>query len=158
MSFWQLYYHLVWATKKRDALITKAHEERLYQYLRSKASKLECITYAIGGTEDHIHLILSIPPKLSISQVVRQLKGSSSHELNQNISSSENRFGWQTEYGAFSLGKKQLHRAVEYVERQKEHHAAGSVISVLEQTNAEPSAGMCGATPRRVENPALIES
>ncbi|MFG6104500.1 IS200/IS605 family transposase [Leptothoe sp. EHU-05/26/07-4] len=136
MSLWQLYYHLVWATKNREPLITEAHEQLLYPDIRSRADRLGCISYAIGGTEDHIHLILSIPPNLAITEVVKQLKGGSSYTLNQRVPIAD-KFRWQKEYGVFSLGRKQLDRAVKYVRHQKEHHKVGSVIDVLEQTKGK---------------------
>ena len=135
MPHWQLFYHLVWATKNREPLITAVREEFLYQDIRNRASRLRCIPYAIGGTEDHLHIILSIPPTLSISDVVKHLKGGSSRTLNQQMPISSDKFKWQTEYGVFSLGRKQLDKAVQYVQNQKEHHAVGSVINVLEQIN-----------------------
>lgn len=136
MPYWQLFYHLVWATKNREPLITAARETLLYGDICSRANRLGCIPYAVGGTEDHIHVILSIPPSLSISDVVKQLKGGSSRMLNQQVPISPDRFKWQTEYSVFSLGRKQLDNAIRYVQHQKEHHAVGSVNKVLEQIHA----------------------
>jgi putative transposase len=65
MPLWRLFYQLVWATQERKPLITPAHEQILYLYIKGKADFLECQLHAIGGIEDHIHLIVSIPPKLS---------------------------------------------------------------------------------------------
>ena len=62
MSLWRLYYHLVWATKERQPLINPETEAALYPYIISKADTLRCIVHAIGGVEDHIHLVVSIPP------------------------------------------------------------------------------------------------
>ncbi|MEM7062099.1 MAG: IS200/IS605 family transposase [Cyanobacteria bacterium P01_B01_bin.77] len=134
MPYWQLFYHLVWATKNREPLITTVREDLLYRDIRSRANRLGCIPYAIGGTENHIHVILTIPPSLSISDVVKQLKGGSSRMLNQQNSVSPDKFKWQTEYSVFSLGRKQLDKAIRYVQHQKEHHAVGSIIKALELT------------------------
>ncbi len=133
MSLWQLYYHFVWSTKNRESLITETHEQLLYPDIRSRADRLGCIPHAVNGTENHIHLILSIPPHRSVSEVVKQLKGGSSYTLNQRLPTM-NKFYWQKEYGVFSLGRRQLDSAIRYVEKQKEHHATGSVIEMLEQT------------------------
>jgi putative transposase len=133
MAFWRLYYHLVWATKGRAPMITPEKEAKLYPYIIGKADTLNCIIHACDGIEDHIHLVISIPPHLSISELVKLLKGSSSHHLNQIFSNNPDKFGWQEGYGVFSLGQKQLGQAVAYVINQKIHHQQGSINSYLEQ-------------------------
>ena len=91
MALWRLYYHLVWATKERQSLITKELEPRLYGYIISKAGELDTIIHAINGIENHVHLVASIPPKISISDFVKKIKGSSSHYLNH-LDAVEDRF------------------------------------------------------------------
>ena len=68
MALWRLYYHLVWGTKNRQHLIDNQCEAKLYPYIVSKADSLNCIIHAINGTENHIHLVVSIPPKIAIRQ------------------------------------------------------------------------------------------
>lgn len=131
MAYWRLYYHLVWATKERLPLITAEREARLYPYIVAKADSLGCIIHAIGGIEDHIHVVVSIPPKLAIADFVKNIKGSSAHYLNQHLPAAE-KFAWQEGYGVFSLGSKQLQRAVAYVNNQKIHHLQGTAIASLE--------------------------
>ncbi|MFM8005102.1 MAG: IS200/IS605 family transposase, partial [Dolichospermum sp.] len=72
MALWRLYYHLVWATKERQPLITSEREGKLYGYIISKADELDTIIHAIDGIENHIHLVASIPPKISISDFVQK--------------------------------------------------------------------------------------
>jgi len=132
MALWRLYYHLVWATKERQPLIDSDREAKLYHYLMGKADYLGCIVHACGGIEDHIHLVVSIPPKLSIAEFVKTLKGSSAHHLNNPLSPDANKFGWQEGYGVFSLGSKQLEQAVNYANNQKIHHSQGTAIASLE--------------------------
>jgi len=131
MAYWRLYYHLVWATKERLPLITSEREAKLYPYIIAKADSLSCIIHAIGGIENHIHVVVSIPPKLAIADFIKNIKGSSAHFLNQH-SSSTNKFVWQEGYGVFSLGSKQLHQAVDYAKNQKIHHLQGTAIASLE--------------------------
>jgi putative transposase len=123
MPFWRLCYHLVWATGNREPLLTPEIEARLYPFLVAKAGEVGAYVYAIGGACDHIHVIAAIPPHRSVADVVKRLKGSSSHYLNQ-TGSIEGGFAWQHGYGALSLGQRQRPLAQEYVARQKEHHAA----------------------------------
>jgi REP element-mobilizing transposase RayT len=142
MALWRLYYHLVWATKEREPLINSDREVKLYPYIIAKADDLGCIVHAIGGVEDHIHLVVSIPPTLAIADFVKRIKGSSAHFLNQAFSASLNKFGWQEGYGVFSLGGKQLEQAVDYVKNQKAHHSNGTAIASLEQvTHQDDSPG-----------------
>ncbi|MBE9127013.1 IS200/IS605 family transposase [Coleofasciculus sp. LEGE 07081] len=140
MAFWRLYYHLVWATKERQPLITPAREPRLYSYIIGKADSLGCIIHSIGGVEDHLHLVTSIPPTLSIADFVKNIKGSSAHQFNQDSSPTSAKFGWQRGYGVFSLGGKQLDEAIAYVSNQKQHHSQGTAIASLERDNYEDDA------------------
>jgi putative transposase len=78
MTLWKTYYHLVWSTRDRHELILDQHEAALYQQICKKANILESPIHAIGGMSDHLHLVVSIPPKLSIAEFVKSIKGSSS--------------------------------------------------------------------------------
>jgi len=130
MSIWRTYYHLVWATRDRSPLITDAIAPDLYRCIQTKAKSLECPLHAIGGIEDHIHLIVSIPPRLSVAQFVKHIKGSSSRHINQTFLNQT--FAWQREYGVFSLGGKQLPDAIAYAQNQNHHHRTQTLIHSLE--------------------------
>lgn len=134
MTLWRTYYHFVWATYQRQALLTESREALLYSYIKTKANSLECQLHAIGGTVDHIHLVVSIPPKLAIAEFVQKIKASSSYYLNHvdGLSNEEKSFAWQREYGVFTLGGQQLARAIAYAQNQKQHHAQSTIIRALE--------------------------
>lgn len=133
MALWRLYYHLVWATKERQPLLDSEREAELHRYIIGKADAIGSIIHAINGVEDHSHLVVSIPPTLSIADFVKKIKGSSAYHLNQVLSASSNKFGWQEGYGVFSMGGKQLEQAIDYVSNQKIHHSNGTAIASLEQ-------------------------
>lgn len=120
MSYWRLFYHIVWGTKNRLPLIEPAWETDLHGYIWGKATALGCIPHAINGMSEHMHIVISIPPKLSIASSIGQLKGASSHHVNENYA--DGSFGWQTEYGVLSFSEKSLPTIVEYVKNQKKHH------------------------------------
>jgi REP-associated tyrosine transposase len=130
MPYWRLFYHITWGTKNRLALIEPAWESDLYGYLWGKATTLECIPHTIGGISDHVHVAISIPPKLAVAKVIGQLKGASSHHINENYANGS--FAWQAEYGVLSFSEKALPAIVEYIKNQKEHHAQNSLREALE--------------------------
>jgi len=136
MPFCRLYYHLVWATKERMPLITSDVESELHGHLRGKAHALGAIVHEIESVDDHIHVVVSIPPKVSMSDFVGQLKGASAFHINHMPDSHRN-FGWQRGYGVISVGPSGLDRAVSYVRDQKEHHKQGTTIEALERVDAE---------------------
>jgi len=133
MPFYRLYYHLVWAVKNRENLLQPEIEKRLYAYLVNKGREIGIYTYAVNGCYDHIHLVVSIPPKLSVATVVKRLKGASSHNLNHRLGGFDGSFAWQRGYGALSVGERQRSIAEAYVRKQKEHHQAQTTNAWLER-------------------------
>ena len=130
MSYWRLYYHVVWSTKDRQPLIEPAWEKDLYGYLWGKATALDCIPHAINGMADHLHVVISIPPRLAIATIVGQLKGASSHRINEQHLGG--RFAWQGEYSVFSISESALEKVTGYVIGQKQHHIERTLIDTLE--------------------------
>jgi putative transposase len=137
VPLWRLYYHLVWTTRGREMLITPAVEGELYGYITGKAAALGSILHASGGIEDHVHLVVSVPPRISIAEFVKIIKGSSANHLNKTVCAEGVQFAWQSGYGVFSLGAKQLAHAVRYVQAQKSHHREDTTIVMLEQAQQE---------------------
>ena len=135
MPFWRNFSHLVWTTKNREHLIQPAIEGDLYACLVAKAAEMGCYVHAVNGVSDHVHVVLSIPPKHSVSTIVKNLKGNSSHFINHELPTGPESFAWQRGYGYLSLGESQLARAVAYVENQKQHHQAYSTNSWLERVD-----------------------
>ena len=134
MPFWRLYYHLIWPTKRREYLLSSEIESRLYPYLVSKAAENSVYVYAINGWYDHVHMVVAIPPKYAVADIVKRLKGASSHYLSSDIRLVEN-FAWQRGYGALSVGERQRSIAEAYVLNQKQHHAQQSTNAWLEQAD-----------------------
>jgi putative transposase len=132
MPYWQLFYHIVWATKNREPLLTPEAEPIIYGYLRNKALGLEANVYALNGYLDHVHIVTSIPPKIAVSKFVGQIKAVASVKYNQSRSGAAP-FYWQEEFGAFSFDRKRLPNVVAYVENQKIHHANNNLIPILER-------------------------
>ncbi len=132
MPYWQLFYHVVWATKNRLPLVTLEIEPQVYGLVRDKTSSLGGTVFAVNGMPDHVHLVAAIPPRISVAQFIGQVKGVSSAKFNQSGQRGTPLY-WQEEYGVFSFDAKRLPNFVSYVERQKEHHNYATVIPVLER-------------------------
>jgi len=134
VPYWQLFYHIVWATKNRALLLTPDVEPVIYGFLRSKAIGLGATVFALNGVADHVHMVVAIPPKIAVAKFIGQVKAVASTKFNKS-NFSDTPFFWQEEYGAFSFDRKRLPNYIAYVERQKEHHLQGSTIPVLERTS-----------------------
>jgi len=132
-----LYVHLVWATWDRLPNITAEIERRLHRNIESLAQEMGCTVLAINGMPDHVHLFVKLPPTVSVARLVKQVKGVSSHFVNQTLQPGF-LFRWQGRYGAFSVSRWDVDRIAGYVRRQKEHHgAAAELLSELEETDEE---------------------
>lgn len=133
MSRWKCYYHIVWTTKHRQPRITSLIEPIIFHAIEQKCLELRCQLLGINGTEDHIHLALSIAPSLCVADVIGQVKGVSSRTVNQTIP--QERFLWQESYGVLTFGEKVMPQVLTYIARQKEHHQQGTFSPYLEQTD-----------------------
>jgi REP element-mobilizing transposase RayT len=120
-----LHYHIVFSTKYRSPWITVDVEERIWTYLGGIARKYDMQPLQIGGLEDHLHLVLGIPPTIAVSKAVQLLKGGSSRWIRTSLDGLED-FGWQDGYGAFTISQSVLASTVSYVERQRAAHLARS--------------------------------
>ena len=114
--------HVVFSTKDRRGLIPIELQPRLIAYFGGIVRKLGADSLAIGGTTNHVHILLSLPPSARLAEVVQKLKANSSRWMGeQGIE-----FEWQKGYGAFSVSPSMLPTVKAYVENQEEHHRARS--------------------------------
>src|SRR6266571_8409400 len=119
MSYANLLYHIVYATKERAPLITKTLRPRLHEYLGGTVRGLEGIAIEINGTEDHVHVLAKIRPTISVSEFLSKLKSGSSGWAKRQTSG---RFGWQARFAAFTVSESQVERVRRYIRNQEEHH------------------------------------
>lgn len=132
MPYWRLHYHLVWATWKREWLLDDARTSLMRAVIYHKAKELGLLVHAVGSVEDHVHVVVSIPPKRAVADAVRHFKGASSYAFNHTLES-QTVFKWQEGYGAISLGQRSLRPAVAYANNQIEHHRAGTTVAFYER-------------------------
>jgi len=140
MPYWRLFYHFVWGTKNREPLIAPEWEDSLHNVIAAKATELGAFVHAVGGTEDHAHLVVSVPPKIALSTFIGQVKGNSSHFVNHELNV-DIHFAWQAEYGVVSFGGKMLDMVAGYAKNQRKHHTEGTTIAMLEQVVPERTRG-----------------
>ena len=138
--------HFVWSTHKRMPLITNDIERSIYRYIVAVCKKEGCHILAIGGTENHIHLLISFPTDKKIWELVRNFKGGSSR-LVTNILKPGEFFQWQGNYGVFSVSPSHKNRVINYIKNQKQHHANGTLWK-----NAEESSVICDEVPEYYTN------
>jgi putative transposase len=135
VSRWRFFYHVVWATKSRVPAIGQLEDVEIRRSLQLTSEDLDLIPHAIGVMPDHVHFAVSIPPKLAVAEVIRKLKGGSSHAVNEARGMSYPRFWWQPDYGAITFGEGSLERVITYLRKQAEHHAELSLWDALELTD-----------------------
>ena len=124
-SFNSCVVHCVWSTKNREPILTSDLRERLWPYLGGIAKENKIKALAIGGTTDHVHMLLSLPATLSVAKAIQLLKGNSSKWIHETFPKMRS-FEWQQGYGAFSIGISAVDSTIAYIRGQTNHHRAQS--------------------------------
>ena len=124
-TYTQIYIMFVFSVKNRQNLIVEKYEPEIHKYISSivkaHSQKLICI----NGTNDHLHILVSIKPNISISDLMKEVKANSSKWINEK-KWFEEKFFWQKGFGAFSYSQSQLNNVINYINNQKEHHKSVS--------------------------------
>ncbi len=120
-SYNKIWIHAIWATKERAPLVHTNVEQKIYQFIAEQLKELGCPVKMINGMPDHIHCLFLLHPQKSIAEVIKQLKGSSSHFINHN-NLIPDKFSWQTGYAAYSVSEPVVEKVYQYIKNQKTHH------------------------------------
>jgi putative transposase len=113
--------HIVFSTKGRTKLILPEFEDELHAYIGGICKAVKSNAYKVGGTENHVHIACSLPRTLTVSDLLEEIKRSSSKWM-KSKNPRCSLFAWQGGYGAFSFGQSQLTTVVKYIENQRDHH------------------------------------
>ena len=124
-TYSQIYIHLVFAVKYRQSLINESWETELYKYINGVIQNKGQIPLAINGMPDHIHILFIMKPNCCISDLVREIKKSTTELINDKKWLSS-KFQCQNGFGAFSYSQSSLDNVKRYIENQKAHHAMKS--------------------------------
>lgn len=131
-TFYQLVYHFTWGTKNRLPLLTPTVKSLLFPYISYKCKELRYVLHAINGTENHLHLLLSLTPSILVQDVAKNLKGASSHFINKESALGEVLY-WQDGYGVVTIRAEEIPIVTKYILHQIEHHMDGELSESLKR-------------------------
>jgi len=138
-TFSSLHYHVTFSTKHRVRQIDQEWEQRLHSYMGGILKKLDGFPQGIGGVEDHVHLLFGLKPTHCISDVLREVKKSSSEWVHNEIGKKD--FRWQDGYAVFSVSATARDSVKRYTAGQREHHRVKTfreeLIALLERAEIE---------------------
>lgn len=121
-TYTQLYIHIVFSVKGRQPLIPKQHKDELHKYIAGTIAKGKQKMMQINSMPDHIHILVSISPDISISDLVRDIKINSTKFINRK-GWVVGKFAWQEGFAAFSYSHSQLKSVIAYIDEQEKHHS-----------------------------------
>ncbi len=137
-SFRSHYFHLIWSTKDRRDLITEEIQSRLYAYMGGIVRNHQCSLLKIGGTANHVHLLIIASSLDKFTHLIRDLKAKSSLWVHHHFPQHQ-QFAWQEGYGSFSVSYSAHQTVKNYIENQEEHHKIYSFeeefLYLLEKNN-----------------------
>lgn len=126
----KIWIHAIFSTKDRRPLIHA--RVKIHTLIRKELVATDCWVDVVNGTADHVHALFLLSPKIAVSDVLKQVKGSTSHEVNSTQLIPE-KFAWQTGYGAFSVSESHVAKVREYIQNQEEHHRTLSFADEYER-------------------------
>lgn len=132
-------YHVVWATKNRTPTIPEPTEEIIREAISETSRGLDVAIFAVGIMPDHVHVFAQIPPTLEVARVIGRWKGASSHAVNASRSEALDLLAWQSGYGVLTVSQSGFDRVLEYVQNQRERHAARQLYGVMEREDSGES-------------------
>jgi len=120
-SYGSCLFHFAFSTKNHQHLLTPEWRPRLWEYMGGIAKANTMKSLCIGGTSNHVHALLLVPPRMAPAKAVQLIKGGSSRWVHESIPGQKD-FAWQEGYGVFSIGFSQVDATRRYIANQEEHH------------------------------------
>jgi REP element-mobilizing transposase RayT len=120
-TYHQVYIQTVFAVKYREAVITEENKSEILGVIGNLINETGCKTIIVNGVEDHVHCLLGLKPTVSISELMRIVKGKSSKYINDH-KLTKSKFEWQEGYGVFSYSQSHIDVVYKYIEKQEDHH------------------------------------
>ena len=120
-TYTSLHYHIIFSTKNREPWIRPDVEQRVWSYLGGIVRENDGKPVMSGGIDNHVHLLVGLPPSLAVSKSLQLIKGGSSTWIKEALPGFGG-FGWQDGYAAFTVSKSHVPEVVSYISSQREHH------------------------------------
>jgi len=120
-SYVKIWVHAVFGTKYRESLIVHKIKKQVHQIIVNEIKGLDCTLLAINGMPDHVHILFLMNAQKSIADIMKQIKGGSSYQINQQDLMT-GKFAWQVGYGAFSVSESGIEKVKDYIKNQEIHH------------------------------------
>ena len=130
-SYSKIYYHLIWSTQDRKPYIEQRFRKRLYAYIGRIVLHKGWVLLAIGGIDDHIHILIQTTSRDYIPDIVCKIKSNSSRFVRKYFLSE---FCWQEGYSVFTVDMVSLERIKNYILKQEQHHSKISFDEELKET------------------------
>ena len=121
-TYSNLLVHVIFSTQERKPAITPDIQSQLFAYMGGIVRTLHGRALAIGGTKDHVHMLMRLPQDACVADMVRVVKSNSSRWMHEKWAASAS-FSWQTGYGAFSVSKSNASAVAKYIAEQSRHHS-----------------------------------
>ncbi|MGE0431999.1 MAG: IS200/IS605 family transposase [Planctomycetota bacterium] len=126
-TFTQVFLHIVFSTKNREPELVGDVRETAHRYIATVARNLGCTVHALNGWTDHVHLLVEVPATIALADLVRDLKANSSRTIREDHRRPG--FAWQAGYSAFSVSRRNVAAARQYVEEQERHHGGSRKLA-----------------------------
>ena len=130
-AFHQLYYHFAWATHSREPHIHPSYRSDLLRIVNEEVKKRGGWPIRHNAVFDHVHLLVRLPPTVTVSDFIGQIKGATAYRVNHDVRP-EFALRWQEGYGALTLRKDELEKVSQYIDNQEHHHRTGRLSQLLE--------------------------
>lgn len=128
-SFNKIWIHAIWSTKNRLPFLDESIEQKVHHYMQQQLKDSGCPVRVVNGMPDHVHCLFLLSPQKSIAEVIKQVKGSTSHWVNQQenlaqycVQRAGRAFAWQVGYAAYSVSESVTDQVYQYILNQKQHH------------------------------------
>ncbi len=135
-TYKSIYYHIVFSTKERQPFLNEELREPVYHHIWDKCKKTGLYLHKIGGIEDHVHMLIYIPPKMAVADTIGMIKGESSYYVNNILNkelSQDIMLYWQNGYGVLTLSESHVEKVKKYIENQERHHKENTTWEEFEK-------------------------
>jgi putative transposase len=124
-TYSQINIHAVFSIMGRENLLKKEFRGKLFEYISGTMRGMGLFPLAVNGIEDHVHIFFELPPNLSVSKALQEIKSTSSRWINDE-GLIAGKFQWQKGFGAFTNSRSQRDSVIKYILNQESHHAQTS--------------------------------